>query len=94
MKKTKQYLTISLLALVIFFSSFTTTHKQEVKFPTYFWFTPAGNFLDHNTLGGEEVTTGFDTNATNGTLQENGYTGITADNKPAGTLAFKLYSHP
>jgi hypothetical protein len=92
MKKSKQLLACVMLGATFFLSSFAPNNAK--RFPTYFWFNPSNVFLDHNTLGGEEVTTGFDTNSANGTLQENGFTSITNDGKPAGTLAFKLYSHP
>jgi len=93
MKKIRQSLAVVCLGATLSLCSFDASVHHAHKLPTYFWFDPSNHYLDHNTLGGEEATTGFDTNS-NGTLQENGYTGITNDGKPAGSLAFRLYSHP
>lgn len=98
MKKLRYFLP-AILSVALLCSSFTpaANHSRAAAhskmIPMYYWFSPSNVFLDFNTVFAEEAAFGFDTNPVNGTLEMNGYTAITADGKPAGTLTFKLYSH-
>ena len=97
MKKFRGLLCLSLLTMVLLFSSFSPKTKPSGALPlirNYAWYTPSGQFVAWSTLINTEVVTGGDLNPTNGTLISEGYTDGGPGQSPVGTVVYKIYSHP
>lgn len=97
MKKIKALLTLSLLAAILCFSSFTprqTQQKSTANIINYAWYTPSGEFVAWSTLVNAIIVSGDDTDPTGGTLALEGYTNGGEGIPPTGAPVYSLYSHP
>jgi hypothetical protein len=96
MKKFRALLSLSLVAAVLCFSSFTPTkqqHKNAALIRNYAWYTPSGQFIAWSTLVNAEFVSGDDTNPVGGTLDSEGYTGGGPGVPPVGAPVYLLYHH-